>query len=114
MSLSTTKKAFAATLYELADRAYFRCTFLVASAHNMPVESYPWRFAAVVSVGSHDGEDPFDYFYNPVAACRVLRARRGRRRSVAGWRQDALQRQQLRDASHLGNRRAHAAASIRS
>jgi subtilisin len=66
MSLSTTKKAFAVTLHELADRAYFRRTFLVASAHNMPVESYPWRFAAVVSVGSHDGEDPFDYFYNPV------------------------------------------------
>jgi subtilisin len=66
MSLSTTKKAFAATLHELADLAYFRRTFLVASAHNMPVESYPWKFAAVVSVGSHDGEDPFDYFYNPV------------------------------------------------
>ncbi len=66
MSLSTTKKAFAATLHELADQAYFRRTFLVASAHNMPVESYPWKFAAVVSVGSHDGEDPFDYFYNPV------------------------------------------------
>jgi subtilisin len=66
MSLSTTKRAFAATLHELADLAYFRRTFLVASAHNMPVESYPWKFAAVVSVGSHDGEDPHDYFYNPV------------------------------------------------
>jgi subtilisin len=65
MSLSTTKQAFAATLHELADRAYFGGTILVASAHNMPVESYPWRFAAVVSVGSHDGDDPLDFFYNP-------------------------------------------------
>src|SRR5215210_5668859 len=30
MSLSTTKKAFASTLHELADQAYFRRTFLVA------------------------------------------------------------------------------------
>ncbi|HEY7198317.1 MAG TPA: S8 family serine peptidase [Gaiellaceae bacterium] len=65
MSLSTTKRAFAAALHELADEAYFNRTMLVASAHNMPVESYPWRFAAVVSVGSHDGDDPLDYFYNP-------------------------------------------------
>jgi subtilisin len=65
MSLSTTKRAFAATLHDLADQAYFGRTILVASAHNMPVESYPWRFAAVVSVGSHDGHDPFDYYYNP-------------------------------------------------
>jgi len=65
MSLSTTKHLFAATLHELADRAYFGGTILVASAHNMPVDSYPWRFAAVVSVGSHDGEDPLEWFYNP-------------------------------------------------
>jgi subtilisin len=65
MSLSTTKRLFAETLHELADRAYFGGTILVASAHNMPVESYPWRFAAVVSVGSHDGDNPLDYFYNP-------------------------------------------------
>jgi subtilisin len=38
---------------------------LVASAHNLPVESYPWRFASVLSVGSHDRAEPLDFFYNP-------------------------------------------------
>jgi subtilisin family serine protease len=65
MSLSTTKKPFAAVLHELADSAYFRRTVLVASAHNMPVESYPWRFSSVISVGSHEDESPFTFFYNP-------------------------------------------------
>jgi subtilisin family serine protease len=65
MSLSTTKKPFAAVLHELADSAYFRRTVLVASAHNMPVESYPWRFSSVISVGSHEDSDPLAFYYNP-------------------------------------------------
>jgi subtilisin len=65
MSLSTTKHEFAAVLHELTDSAYFRRTVIVASAHNMPVESFPWRFSSVISVGSHDRADPFDFFYNP-------------------------------------------------
>ena len=65
MSLSTTKKPFAAVLHELADSAYFRRTVLVASAHNMPVESYPWRFSSVISVGSHEEPDPLAFFANP-------------------------------------------------
>jgi subtilisin family serine protease len=65
MSLSTTKKPFASILHELADSAYFRRTVLVASAHNMPVESYPWRFSSVISVGSHEESDPLAFFYNP-------------------------------------------------
>jgi subtilisin len=65
MSLSTTKRDFAALLHELADNAYFRRTVLVASAHNMPVESFPWRFSSVISVGSHEETDPFAYYYNP-------------------------------------------------
>jgi subtilisin family serine protease len=65
MSLSTTKKPFAAILHELADSAYFRRTVLVASAHNMPVESYPWKFSSVISVGSHEEPDPLTFFYNP-------------------------------------------------
>jgi subtilisin family serine protease len=65
MSLSTTKQKFAGLLHELADSAYFRRSILVASAHNMPVESYPWRFSSVISVGSHEQEDPFAYYYNP-------------------------------------------------
>jgi subtilisin family serine protease len=65
MSLSTSKKDFAAILHELADTAYFQRTVLVASAHNMPVESYPWKFSSVISVGSHDQDDPLTFFYNP-------------------------------------------------
>jgi subtilisin family serine protease len=65
MSLSTTKQKFASLLHELADSAYFRRTMLVASAHNMPVESYPWRFSSVISVGSHEEHDPYAYYYNP-------------------------------------------------
>jgi subtilisin len=65
MSLSTTKAKFAGLLHELADTAYFRRTVLVASAHNMPVESYPWRFSSVLSVGSHEEPDPLTFFYNP-------------------------------------------------
>jgi subtilisin len=65
MSLSTTKKPFASVLHELADSAYFKRSVLVASAHNMPVESYPWRFSSVISVGSHEEPDPLAFFYNP-------------------------------------------------
>src|SRR5919205_3204929 len=67
MSLSTTKKQFASILHELADNAYFRRTVLVASAHNMPVESYPWRVSSVVIGGSHGRADPPGFFYNPTA-----------------------------------------------
>jgi subtilisin len=65
LSLSTTKTRFAPELRELADQAYFRGLMLVASAHNMPVESFPWRFPAVLSVGSHAGADPLEYYVNP-------------------------------------------------
>jgi subtilisin len=65
MSLSTTKSRFAGMLHEVADAAYFRRTVLVASAHNMPVESYPWRFSSVISVGSHEEPDPLSFYYNP-------------------------------------------------
>jgi subtilisin len=65
MSLSTTKRQFAEVLHELADAAYFKRTVLVASAHNMPVESYPWRFSSVISVGSHEEDDPLAFYANP-------------------------------------------------
>jgi subtilisin len=65
MSLSTTRKQYVDALHELADAAYFRRTMLVASAHNMPVESFPWRFASVVSVGSHEEPDPLAFYSNP-------------------------------------------------
>ena len=65
LSLSTTKRRFAEMLHDLADSAYFGGTVLVASAHNMPVESYPWRFSSVISVGSHQGTDSREWFANP-------------------------------------------------
>lgn len=65
LSLSTTRRKFASVLHEVADRAYFAGTMIVASAHNMPVESYPWRYAGVVSVGSHEGSEPMEFFCNP-------------------------------------------------
>jgi subtilisin len=65
MSLSTTKAAFAGVLRELADDAYFRRTMVVASAHNLPVESYPWRFSSVLSVASHGDADPLAFYANP-------------------------------------------------
>jgi subtilisin family serine protease len=65
MSLSTTKKQYVDRLHELADVAYFKRVMLVASAHNMPVESFPWRFASVISVGSHEQDDPEVFYANP-------------------------------------------------
>ena len=65
MSLSTTKKQYVDRLHELADIAYFKRVMLIASAHNMPVESFPWRFASVISVGSHEQDDPEVFYANP-------------------------------------------------
>jgi len=65
MSLSTTKRQLGEALHELADSAYFQRTVLVASAHNMPVESFPWRFSSVISVGSHEEADPMVFYANP-------------------------------------------------
>ena len=65
MSLSTTKPKFAEALHELADQAYFNRTVVVASSHNMPVESLPWRFSSVISVASHEGDDPLVFYANP-------------------------------------------------
>jgi subtilisin family serine protease len=65
LSLSTPKRETAALLHETADEAYFNGTLFVAAAHNLDVRSYPWRFASVISVASHDGDDPFEFLYNP-------------------------------------------------
>ena len=46
MSLSTTRTKYVERLHELADRAYFKRVLLVASAHNMPVESFPGALRA--------------------------------------------------------------------
>ncbi len=65
LSLSSRKPELGWKLRELSDRAYFQGATIVASAHNAAVESYPWRFASVVSVGSHEEHDSSRFFYNP-------------------------------------------------
>ncbi|WP_084964900.1 S8 family serine peptidase [Thermoactinospora rubra] len=65
LSLSTTKLLLLPRLHDLADQAYFRRSVLVVSAHNLPVHSFPWPFASVISVASHDQPDPFLHYYNP-------------------------------------------------
>lgn len=65
LSLATTRRRFVEALYEVTDAAYFGRTTICASANNMPHPGYPWRFSSVVSVGSHEGTDPFEYYWNP-------------------------------------------------
>jgi subtilisin family serine protease len=65
LSLGTTKQDFFGIFHDLVDRAYFRGTFLVTAANNMPAVSYPSLYAAVTSVACHDGHDPYEYYCNP-------------------------------------------------
>jgi subtilisin family serine protease len=65
LSLSTTSAEWAAGLHELADQGFFQRSLIVASAHNMPIESFPWRFASVISVGSHDQPGALTWYANP-------------------------------------------------
>jgi subtilisin family serine protease len=72
MSLSTARPEFRSRLAELCDRAYFRRSVLVVAAHNLPIESFPWNFASVISVASHAEPEPLRYYYNatpPVEFC---------------------------------------------
>lgn len=64
LSLGTTRKDFFATFHELADLAYFRNVMLVTAANNMPAPSFPSVYASVISVASHDGKDPYRFYYN--------------------------------------------------
>lgn len=64
LSLSTPRQEFRPHLAELADLAQFRRCILVVSAHNLPIQSYPWNFASVLSVASHDEDDPMRFYYN--------------------------------------------------
>jgi subtilisin family serine protease len=65
LSLGTTKRDFFALLHELADLAYFRNVTLVTAANNMTLPSFPSVYASVISVASHDTEDPYLFYYNP-------------------------------------------------
>jgi subtilisin family serine protease len=72
LSLSTTRRAFIEPLHELADRAYFRRCVIVSAAHNLPVDSWPWRFASVLSVAGHTGDDPREFYVNPTPPVEFL------------------------------------------
>ncbi|HEY9390943.1 MAG TPA: S8 family serine peptidase [Mycobacteriales bacterium] len=65
ISLSTTRRRYVAPLRELLDQAYFTGKLVVAAAHNLAVESYPWRFSSVLSVGTHGERRPDLILYNP-------------------------------------------------
>jgi subtilisin len=78
LSLSTARLAFRAELADLCDTAYYRRTVICASANNAPVISFPWRFAAVVSVASTDrsgdrtGSGEASHYYNIVPPAEFL------------------------------------------
>jgi subtilisin family serine protease len=65
LSLSSKSDALFGLFHELADRAYFANALLVCAANNVPGNSYPSLFAAVVSVAAHDLANPAAWFYNP-------------------------------------------------
>jgi subtilisin len=65
ISLSTRRQLYKERLHDLADEAYYAGVTLVSSAHNSPVTSYPWRFPSVISVGSHEKDDPTYFESNP-------------------------------------------------
>ena len=107
MSLSTTKDKFIPTNCEsFADMAYFRRCILVAAAHNMPVQSFPWPFASVISVASHDGARPDDLLLQPVPAGRFLRPRGPGAGRLARRAADPQHGQQLRGPAYRRHLRA--------
>jgi subtilisin family serine protease len=65
LSLSTAKKEYFSVLHELTDLAYFRNIAMVSAANNLPVPSYPSVYSSVISVGSHEIQDPYHFYYNP-------------------------------------------------
>jgi subtilisin len=84
MSLSTARPQFNQVLRELVDEAYFAGSVIVASAHNSRIESFPWRFSSVISVGSHTYDESSRILYNPNPPVEFFA--RGQAVPVAGLR----------------------------
>ena len=107
MSLSTTKRQFAALLHELADSAYFRRT----RARRLRAQHAGRELPVALLLGDLGrkprGARPADLLLQPVAAGRVLRARRGCRDRVARRRHNPLERKQLRHPAHGRHLRPH-------
>jgi subtilisin len=65
LSLSTTKRDWALPFYEVCDHAYFHRCFVVTSANNNPIVSFPSLYSSVASVASNLAADPFEFYANP-------------------------------------------------
>jgi subtilisin family serine protease len=65
LSLTTAKRDWALPFYEVCDRAYFRGCFVVTSANNFPVVSFPSLYSSVASVACNVATDPFEFHVNP-------------------------------------------------
>jgi subtilisin family serine protease len=65
LSLSTTKRDWALPFHEICDHAYFKGCFVVTSANNNPVVSFPSFYSSVASVACNVASDPFEFWVNP-------------------------------------------------
>jgi subtilisin family serine protease len=65
LSLTTAKRDWALPFYEVCDRAYFRGCFVVTSANNLPLASFPSLYGSVASVACNLATDPFEFHVNP-------------------------------------------------
>ena len=68
LSLGATRQDFFGVFHKLADEGYFKGTVLVTAANNMPVESFPSLYAAVISVACYEGaegDNPLHFYSNP-------------------------------------------------
>lgn len=65
LSLSTAMPAAKQALHDVIDTAHFANIAIVAAAHNRPVDSFPWGFPSVFSVGSHERADREHFEVNP-------------------------------------------------
>ena len=113
LSLSTTKKQYVGRLHELADEAYFKRAMLIASAHNMPVESFPVAVRERRLGREPRVARPLRALREPAPAGRVLRARPQRRDRLARRRDDHGDRKQLRDTACRRPLRAHSRQASR-
>lgn len=65
MSLGSTNRDHFGAYHELVDQAYFKNMVLVTAADNMPRTSFPSLYASVTSVACHEGQDAYEFYYNP-------------------------------------------------
>lgn len=64
LSLGTTRREYYGLFHELADRACFENVLLVSAANNMPIPTFPSLYSSVISVASHEEQEPYLFYYN--------------------------------------------------